>query len=98
MWHIREHIVEEAMTVHHIRPDHHFNNHLRDADLISRQAYDSARRYDEVIQPNWIIPADAMPVDLQARETDQKADYHNPHEEERRFRRHHRQKPGKNKK
>jgi hypothetical protein len=78
MWHIREHIVEGAITVNHIRPDHHFNNHLQEAGLISRQTYDSVRRFNEVEQPNWIIPADAMPVDLQARETDQGRQSHFP--------------------
>ncbi|KAI3327904.1 hypothetical protein HD806DRAFT_341594 [Xylariaceae sp. AK1471] len=97
MWHIRDHFMSETGNVNSIRPDHHFNNHLQESQLITTQAYHSARRYDEVPQGPWIIPHNAMPMALEARDARQRVEYKDPHDEERKYRRH-RHKAGRSKK
>ena len=60
MWHIRDHFVEEGRTINSIRPDHHFNTHLRDNGLIGEDTYNSVRRYSEAPVPPHVLDASAM--------------------------------------
>ncbi|GAW15371.1 hypothetical protein ANO14919_047800 [Xylariales sp. No.14919] len=87
MYHIREHFLTERRTVNHMRPDYHFNTHLQDAGLISEQSYNAVRRYNEVPQPNWILAHDEIPPHVQARDSRNQRVYHDPHNDERNYRR-----------
>ncbi|KAI8623952.1 hypothetical protein F5Y19DRAFT_491731 [Xylariaceae sp. FL1651] len=90
MKHIRGHIKHEGKTLEQIRPDFYMLEHLYGSKLISDQMYHRAKRYTEVVQGNWIIPHDAVPRDMQAKEYEPS----DPHVEERNFQRH-RKKSGK---
>ncbi|KAI0872468.1 hypothetical protein GGS24DRAFT_436758 [Hypoxylon argillaceum] len=88
MWHIREHILIEGMSVHNIRPDHYFNAHLRDSGLISENTYLAVRRYTEVPQGNYVLSHNAITPVQETRNRRQAYEYINPHDEERDYRRH----------
>lgn len=47
MEHIREHVLEDHLSIHHIRPDYHFLEHLKNHNLISDVIYELARELDE---------------------------------------------------
>ncbi|KAI1167204.1 hypothetical protein F5B18DRAFT_478514 [Nemania serpens] len=88
MWHIRDHILQQGLTLHNIRPDHYLNTHLWNKRLIDESVFYAVRRYAEVAQGSWILPHDAMPPERQARDSRQGVEYVNPHDEERSYRRH----------
>ncbi|KAI0472450.1 hypothetical protein F4859DRAFT_105961 [Xylaria cf. heliscus] len=98
MWHIRDHILYEGTTAHDMRPDHFFNEHLYKHRLISEYVYNLVRRYTEVPQGNWILPHNALPPDLENKNSRGEREYHNPIEEERKHRKHRHNKPGKSRK
>ncbi|KAJ2986913.1 hypothetical protein NUW58_g4806 [Xylaria curta] len=96
MWHIRGHIVEEGLTVHHMRPDHYLNAHLNDHRLIPENTYQLVRRRAELPQPGWIYSHDALPPELEEkRSRDQRQYAPSPRDEERKHRKEHRHRSGK---
>ncbi|KAI1192988.1 hypothetical protein F5X97DRAFT_55643 [Nemania serpens] len=88
MWHIHDHIQQQGLTLANMRPDHHLNTHLWNKGLIDDSVYHAVRRYAEVSQGSWILPHNAVPQDWQSRDSRQGAEYVNPHDEERNYRRH----------
>ncbi|KAI1144723.1 hypothetical protein F4825DRAFT_342036 [Nemania diffusa] len=88
MWHIRDHVLIEGCSAKDIRPDHHFNTHLREAGLISESTYLTVRRYTEAPQTNCIFPDNAISPMREGRQMRQAYEYRDPHEEERHYRRH----------
>ncbi|KAI0855502.1 hypothetical protein F4860DRAFT_32946 [Xylaria cubensis] len=88
MWHIREHILHERLTAHHMRPDHHLNTHLQKYGLVPEHAYHAVRRYTEVPQPNWILPHDGVPPDWEDRNSRREYEVNSPLEEQRKHRKH----------
>ncbi|GAW11806.1 hypothetical protein ANO14919_011580 [Xylariales sp. No.14919] len=87
MYHIREHFLTEERTVNHMQPDYHFNTHLQNSGLISEESYNAVRRYNEVSQPPWMLAHDEIPPDLPARDSRDRAVYHDPDMDERHYRR-----------
>ncbi|KAI0552737.1 hypothetical protein F4679DRAFT_581245 [Xylaria curta] len=105
MWHIREHILEEGLTAHHMRPDHFLNEHLQKHRLVTDDAYHLVRRYAEVPQGPWILPHDGVPPDWEDRDSRGEYVVNDPIEEQRKHRKHqhqhqhqHRHKSGKSRK
>ncbi|KAI1754736.1 hypothetical protein F4782DRAFT_457849 [Xylaria castorea] len=97
MWHIRDHILYDGLTAHHMRPDHFLNAHLEKHRLIPESAYHHVRRYAEVPQGNWILPHDGVPADWEDRNSRGDYEVNNPLEEQRKSRKH-RHKSGKSRK
>ncbi|KAI1329215.1 hypothetical protein F5Y16DRAFT_397678 [Xylariaceae sp. FL0255] len=64
MEHIRDHIATEDLTVRHMRPDHHMNNHLQALGLISDESYGFVARWSEVPQGPNIFPHNAQIPDV----------------------------------
>ncbi|KAI0857678.1 hypothetical protein F4860DRAFT_338366 [Xylaria cubensis] len=97
MWHIRDHIIYEGLTAHHMRPDHFLNTHLHKYGLIPDDAYQVVRRYAEVPQPDWILPHDGVPPDWEYRNSRGEYVVNDPLKEQRKDRKH-RHKSGKSRK
>ncbi|KAI0909114.1 hypothetical protein F4824DRAFT_420446 [Ustulina deusta] len=96
MNHIRNHFLYEGKTAQDMRPDHHFNRHLRDHKLISEAGFNAVRKWDEVPQGSWILPLDATPSDWQPKDSRRELEYNNPRDERSYRNKHH--KHGKSRK
>ncbi|KAI1750284.1 hypothetical protein F4782DRAFT_252796 [Xylaria castorea] len=56
--HIRDHMVEDGLKAHDIRPDYLMNEHLRESGLISDPVYNRVRRFTELPNVlNGIVPS-----------------------------------------
>ncbi|KAI3324602.1 hypothetical protein HD806DRAFT_534066 [Xylariaceae sp. AK1471] len=66
----------------------HIHDHILNDIRTIHNAYHTTRRYDEFPQGPWIIPYTAIPEDSEVREARQGVEYNNPHDEERKYRRH----------
>ncbi|KAI0414891.1 hypothetical protein F5X98DRAFT_235655 [Xylaria grammica] len=69
--------------MYHIRE--HFKTHLQNSGLILEE--NAVRRYTGVSQPPWILAHDEIPPDLPARDSRDRVVYHDPHMDERHYRR-----------
>ncbi|KAI0147828.1 hypothetical protein GGR57DRAFT_246557 [Xylariaceae sp. FL1272] len=87
MNHIREHIVYEGKTLADIRPDHDFNAHLNDNELISTNAYNGVRRWSEAPIGPWLYAHDAVPYEMEVQAERRQRQYINPHDADRKEKR-----------
>ncbi|KAI1430667.1 hypothetical protein GGR50DRAFT_168838 [Xylaria sp. CBS 124048] len=60
MLHIREHI-REGFTVNNMRPDFHFDDHVRRARLVTEEASNVVRRYSETLLIPGMLRFDELP-------------------------------------
>ncbi|KAI0906723.1 hypothetical protein F4823DRAFT_58095 [Ustulina deusta] len=87
MYHIRDHFLC-GKTLHDVRPDHYITKHIQDHGLISEDMPNAVRRYLEEPPDIYMLAAGLTSSDFRVRNVRRALERINPHDEERKDRRH----------
>ncbi|KAI2631907.1 hypothetical protein GGR54DRAFT_4996 [Hypoxylon sp. NC1633] len=87
MLHIHDHILNDGLGVHDMRPDLHMNEHLYRSELISEKTYNDYKKWHELPVPReqtgHIQPRGFVPPDRQRQRERENQIYIDPKKEER---------------